>query len=145
MRIANATVAVTGGTGFLGRHVVGELRDHGAYVVALGRRDYDLRHRTEIDHMLADIRPDAVVHLAAVVGGIRANQAEPGRFLYENALMGLELIEACHAADISKVVIAGTVCAYPKHAPVPFQESDLWEGYPEETNEIGRASCRERV
>ncbi len=84
--------------------------------------------------MLADTQPDAVIHLAAVVGGIGANRAEPGRFFYENAMMGIQLIEACRVAKIEKTVIAGTVCAYPKHTPVPFKEEDLWNGYPEETN-----------
>ena len=84
--------------------------------------------------MLRELRPDAVIHLAAVVGGIRANQASPGRFFYENAIMGIELLEACRLGGVEKVVIAGTVCAYPKFAPVPFREEDLWNGYPEETN-----------
>jgi GDP-L-fucose synthase len=84
--------------------------------------------------MLAELRPDAVVHLAAVVGGIGANQASPGRFFYENAIMGIELLEACRVAGVAKVVLAATVCAYPKFAPVPFREDDLWNGYPEETN-----------
>jgi GDP-L-fucose synthase len=84
--------------------------------------------------MLAETRPDAVVHLAAIVGGIGANQAEPGRFFYENALMGIELLEACRVAQVAKVVVAGTVCAYPKVVPLPFREADLWAGYPEETN-----------
>ena len=101
---------------------------------ALGRAGYDLRRRAEIDWMLADTGPDAVVHLAAVVGGIGANREQPGRFFYENALMGIELLEACRVAGVPKVVVADTVCAYPKHTPVPFQEADLWDGYPEETN-----------
>ena len=122
MRIADATVVVTGGTGFLGRHVSEELEAYGAKVFALGSSQYDLRRRAEAARMLADTRPDAVVHLAAVVGGIGANQAAPGRFFYENALMGIELIEACRVAGVPKVVVAGTVCAYPKYAPVPFQE-----------------------
>jgi GDP-L-fucose synthase len=134
MRIADATVAVTGGTGFLGRHVTEELQAHGAKVFALGSSQYDLRRRAEAARMLADTSPDAVVHLAAVVGGIGANRSEPGRFFYENALMGIELIEACRVAGVPKVVVAGTVCAYPKYAPVPFQETGLWDGYPEETN-----------
>jgi GDP-L-fucose synthase len=134
VRVAGATVTVTGGTGFLGRHLTAELEAHGAKVLAVGRSAYDLRRRSEIDRMLADTGPDAVVHLAAVVGGIGANQAQPGRFLYENAVMGLELLEGCRAAGIAKVVVAGTVCAYPKHTPVPFQETALWDGYPEETN-----------
>jgi GDP-L-fucose synthase len=134
MEIKGATVVVTGGTGFLGRHVAEELRSAGAKAIPLGSRDYDLRQRAQIDRMLAETAPDAVVHLAAVVGGIGANQAEPGRFFYENALMGIELIEACRVAEIGKVAIAGTVCAYPKFTPVPFREEDLWNGYPEETN-----------
>ena len=134
MRVAGATVTVTGGTGFLGRHLAAELEGHGAKVFALGRAGYDLRRRAEIDRMLADTRPDAVVHLAAVVGGIGANREQPGRFFYENALMGIELLEACRVAGVPKVVVAGTVCAYPKHTPVPFQEAALWDGYPEETN-----------
>ena len=134
MRVAGSTVAVTGGTGFLGRQVAAELESQGAKVHAFGRAAYDLRRRVEIDRMLADLRPDAVVHLAAVVGGIGANRDEPGRFFYENALMGIELLEACRLAGVTKVVVAGTVCAYPKHAPVPFQEAALWDGYPEETN-----------
>jgi GDP-L-fucose synthase len=134
VRLAGATVAVTGGTGFLGRHVAAELAEHGAAVAALGRADYDLRRRAEAERMLAELRPDAVVHLAAVVGGIGANRAEPGRFLYANAVMGLELLDACRVAGTPKVLIAGTVCAYPKHTPVPFREESLWDGYPEETN-----------
>jgi GDP-L-fucose synthase len=134
VRVAGATVTVTGGTGFLGRHLAAELEGHGAKVFALGRAGYDLRRRAEIDRMLADTRPDAVVHLAAVVGGIGANREQPGRFFYENALMGIELLEACRVAGVVKTVVAGTVCAYPKHTPVPFQEAALWDGYPEETN-----------
>lgn len=132
--LKQATVVVTGGTGFLGRHLADELRRAGAVVVAVGSADHDLRSRAAIDHLLALHRPTAVVHLAAVVGGIGANRAEPGRFFYENALMGVELLEACRIAGVAKTVVAGTVCAYPKHTPVPFQEDDLWGGYPEETN-----------
>ena len=134
MDLQGERVVVTGGTGFLGRHVAVELRRAGAEVVTLGRRDYDLRRRDAIDAMLAEHRPAAVVHLAAVVGGIGANLNHPGRFFYENALMGIELIEGCRAAGISKTLVAGTVCAYPRDAPVPFREDGLWAGYPEETN-----------
>jgi GDP-L-fucose synthase len=134
VRVSDKTVVVTGGTGFLGTHVVKELEGVGARLASLGRQDYDLRRRDEIGRMLADLRPDAVVHLAAVVGGIGANQASPGRFFYENAIMGIELLEACRVAGVAKVVLAATVCAYPKFAPVPFREDDLWNGYPEETN-----------
>jgi GDP-L-fucose synthase len=134
MNLEGATVVVTGGTGFLGRHVSEELTQAGAKVVPVGRTNYDLRNRVEIDRMLTDVGPDAVVHLAAVVGGIGANRARPGQFLYVNAIMGLELLEACRIAGVEKTVVAGTVCAYPKHTPVPFREESLWDGYPEETN-----------
>jgi GDP-L-fucose synthase len=134
MHLLDAKVVVTGGTGFLGRHVCNELARAGAKVEPVGRVRYDLRRRAEIDRMLADIRPDAMVHLAAVVGGIGANRAHPGQFLYENAIMGLELLEACRVARVAKTVVAGTVCAYPKHTQVPFREEHLWDGYPEETN-----------
>jgi len=134
VKVSGASVVVTGGTGFLGRHVAQALREDGAIVYALGRSDYDLRKRAAIDRMLLDLAPDAVVHLAAVVGGIGANRAEPGRFFYENASMGIEVLEACRVARTPKVVVAGTVCAYPKYAPVPFVEDGLWDGYPEETN-----------
>ena len=134
MYLQGSTIVVTGGTGFLGRHICHELEQTGAKVEPIGRSRYDLRQRDQIDRMLVDTRPDAVVHLAAVVGGIGANRAHPGRFLYENAIMGLELLEACRVAGVAKTVIAGTVCSYPKHTPVPFQEAALWDGYPEETN-----------
>jgi GDP-L-fucose synthase len=134
MDLEDATVVVTGGTGFLGQHVCDELARAGAKVEPVGRARFDLRSRAEIDRMLAETRPAAVVHLAAVVGGIGANRAHPGRFLYENAVMGLELLDACRVAGVAKTIVAGTVCAYPKHTPVPFREEHLWDGYPEETN-----------
>jgi GDP-L-fucose synthase len=134
MDVNGTSIVVTGGTGFLGRHVCRELEQAGAKVQPIGRAQYDLRRRREIDRMLTDTSPDAVVHLAAVVGGIGANRAHPGQFLYENAIMGLELLEGCRVAGVTKTVVAGTVCAYPKHTPVPFREEQLWDGYPEETN-----------
>lgn len=134
MELQGATVVVTGGTGFLGRHLCEELAGVGTRVEPVGRTRYDLRRRTEIERMLAKTQPDAVVHLAAVVGGIGANRVHPGQFLYENAIMGLELLEVCRLAGVGKTVIAGTVCAYPKYTPVPFREEHLWDGYPEETN-----------
>jgi len=134
MELAGATVVVTGGTGFFGRHLHRELSARGCKVEAVGRGRCDLRCRAETDRMLADTRPDAVVHLAAVVGGIGANQAQPGRMFYENALMGIELIDACRAAGVAKTLVAGTICSYPKHTPLPFGEASLWDGYPEETN-----------
>lgn len=112
--LEGARVVITGGTGFLGSHVARELRGAGADVVAPGSADFDLRKRSEIDGLLRTSRPDAVIHLAAIVGGIGANQAEPGRFFYENALMGIETLEACRVAQVPKVVVAGTVCAYPE-------------------------------
>jgi GDP-L-fucose synthase len=108
VELQGATVVVTGGTGFLGRHVCEELATAGAKVEPVGRARYDLRHRAEIEQMLSDTRPNAVVHLAAVVGGIGANRAHPGQFLYENAIMGLELLDACRVAGVAKTVVAGT-------------------------------------
>jgi GDP-L-fucose synthase len=134
MKLRGSTVLVTGGTGFLGTHVVEALCEAGANAVGIGSARYDLRDRQQIDRLLAEVSPDAVVHLAATVGGIGANRAEPGRFFYENALMGIEVIDACRTAKVPKTVVAGTVCAYPKFTPVPFREEELWAGYPEETN-----------
>lgn len=134
MDIVGSVIAVTGGTGFLGRHLVEELRRAGAEVAALGSGDYDLRQRDDCLRMLSDIQPRGVVHLAAVVGGIGANQAAPGRFFYDNAIMGLEMIDTCRTAAVDKVVVCGSICAYPKYANVPFLEEELWNGYPEETN-----------
>ena len=134
MELAGARVLVAGGTGFLGRNVVRELEAVSANVTGIGSADYDLRSRPEIDRLLDETTPDAVVHLAAVTGGIGANRAEPGSFFYENAIMGIELLEACRTHGVGKVVVAGTVCSYPKYTKVPFREEDLWAGYPEETN-----------
>jgi GDP-L-fucose synthase len=125
---------VTGGAGFLGRHVVRLLEDRGANVFVPRSSTYDLRERTRIRAALEAASPEVVIHLAAVVGGIGANRAHPGRFFYENAVMGIELMEQCRVAGVAKFVGIGTVCAYPKYAPLPFREEDLWAGYPEETN-----------
>ena len=128
-------VMVTGGGGFLGKAVVHRLESGGATDIFVPRsRDYDLRSHSDIARALADARPDLVIHLAAVVGGIGANRENPGRFFYENAIMGIELMEQARRAGIAKFVQIGTVCAYPKFTPVPFHEDDLWNGYPEETN-----------
>jgi GDP-L-fucose synthase len=128
-------VTVTGGGGFLGRAVVRRLQSAGATEMFLPRsRDYDLRTRDGIDRALADGRPDLIIHLAAVVGGIGANRENPGRFFYENAIMGIELMERARVAGVAKFVQVGTVCSYPKFTPVPFHEDDIWNGYPEETN-----------
>ena len=126
---------VTGGGGFLGSAVVNRLRAAGATEIFVPRsRDYDLRTMEGVDRALADGRPDVVIHLAAVVGGIGANRDNPGRFFYENAIMGIQLMEAARLAGVDKFVQVGTVCSYPKFTPVPFREEDLWNGYPEETN-----------
>ena len=128
------TVVVTGGAGFLGSFVVERIRREGGVVVVPRSRDYDLVDRTAARRLLADTRPELVIHLAAQVGGIGANRDNPGRYLFENAMMGLQLFEECRLAKVPKLVATGTICAYPKFAPVPFKEDDLWNGYPEETN-----------
>jgi GDP-L-fucose synthase len=126
---------VTGGAGFLGTAVVARLKESGAREIFVPKvEDYDLREREAIDRALADARPDVVIHLAAVVGGIGANRENPGRFFYENAIMGIQLIEQARLAGVAKFVQIGTVCSYPKFTPVPFHEDDIWNGYPEETN-----------
>jgi GDP-L-fucose synthase len=128
-------VLVTGGAGFLGRRVVDRLRRAGVQDIAVPRSaDHDLRTLEGIRPLLQDVRPDLVIHLAAVVGGIGANRANPGRFFYENAVMGIHLIEEARVAGVAKFVTIGTVCSYPKLTPVPFKETDFWAGYPEETN-----------
>ena len=133
--IAGKRVMVTGGGGFLGRAVVDRVAAAGAAEVFVPRSAaFDLRSGDGIDAALADGRPATVIHLAAVVGGIGANRENPGRFFYENAVMGIELMERARLAGVDKFVQIGTVCSYPKFTPVPFHEDDLWGGYPEETN-----------
>jgi len=128
-------VMVTGGGGFLGQAIVRRLQAGGADSIFVPRsREYDLRTKDGIDRALADGRPQLVIHAAAVVGGIGANRENPGRFFYENAIMGIQLMEQARLAGVEKFVTIGTVCAYPKVTPVPFKEDDLWNGYPEETN-----------
>jgi|SRR5579883_182458 len=128
-------VVVTGGHGFLGGFVVARLRELGAREVFAPRSaDYDLREKVQVERLYRDTRPDIFFHLAAVVGGIGANRANPARFFYDNALMGLHVIEAGRIAGLEKFICAGTVCSYPKFAPIPFREEDFWNGYPEETN-----------
>jgi GDP-L-fucose synthase len=126
---------VTGGAGFLGSFLCERLEAAGSKDIFVPRRaEYDLTHEADIRRAFDDARPDIVIHLAAIVGGIGANEDEPGRFFYENAIMGVQLIEQARQAGVEKFVCIGSVCAYPKYAPVPFREDDLWNGYPEETN-----------
>ncbi len=128
-------VVVTGGAGFLGSYVVEKLRERGCREIFVPRsRDYDLREKEAIIRMYEDFKPQIVIHLAAVVGGIGANRKNPGKFFYDNAIMGIQLIEYARRYGVEKFVCVGTVCAYPKYTPVPFKEEDLWNGYPEETN-----------
>jgi GDP-L-fucose synthase len=128
-------VVVTGGAGFLGHFVVERLRAFPGVEVSVPRSsEYNLVEIVDIKRLYADTEPDLVIHLAAVVGGIGANQKNPGKFFYENLMMGVQLIEQARLHEVRKFVAAGTVCAYPKFTPTPFSEDDLWNGYPEETN-----------
>jgi len=135
MDLRRKRVLVTGGAGFLGQHVVRVLRERGCAEIVVPRRSqYDLSREGEVVRLYRDTRPAAVIHLAAVVGGIGANRANPGRFFYDNLMMGTLLMEYGRQASVEKFVAVGTICAYPKLTPVPFREEDLWSGYPEETN-----------
>ncbi|MBN1916477.1 MAG: GDP-L-fucose synthase [Verrucomicrobia bacterium] len=126
---------VTGGAGFLGRHVVSQLEQAGARSLFVPRSEtYDLRTWDGIERALADARPDVIIHLAAVVGGIGANRERPGEFFYDNLQMCTQLMEAARRRGVARYLTVGTICSYPKFTPVPFREDDLWNGYPEETN-----------
>ncbi len=128
-------VVVTGGAGFLGRYITNGLRNRGCNNILVPKiEDYDLVNMNDINRMYDDMKPDIVIHLAAVVGGIGANRAHPGEFFYKNLMMGAQLIEQGRLRGIEKFVAIGTVCAYPKFADVPFKEEKIWDGYPEETN-----------
>lgn len=134
MDLSGSRVLVTGGEGFLGRKIVHQLEERGAKPIVVRSAEYDLTQPDRVRAALRDADPEYVIHAAAVVGGIGANRRHPGRFFYENAVMGVHLIHEAWQADIRKLVIVGTVCSYPKYTPVPFREEHLWEGYPEETN-----------
>ena len=126
---------VTGGAGFLGRAVVKELKKRECSQIFIPRRkDFDLRKEVHIVKLLKASKPDTIIHIAAVVGGIGANRENPGRFFYDNIMMGVQLMEQARVFEVKKVVLIGTICAYPKFTKVPFKEKDLWDGYPEETN-----------
>lgn len=133
--IVRKRIVVTGGAGFLGSHLVEHLKAKGCEHIFVPRRSaYDLTKAEAVERLFDSHRPEILVHLAAVVGGIGANRANPGQFFYDNAIMGIHVIEAARRYETEKTVIAGTICAYPKFTPVPFREEQLWNGYPEETN-----------
>jgi GDP-L-fucose synthase len=131
----NKRVLVTGGAGFLGSFVVEKLQDRGCKDIFVPRsKDYDLVEMEAVKRLYKDAKPDIVIHLAAKVGGIGANRENPGKFFYDNLMMGVQMMEIGRQVGIEKFVAIGTICAYPKFTPVPFKEEDLWNGYPEETN-----------
>jgi GDP-L-fucose synthase len=133
--LAAKRILITGGGGFLGSHLREALERAGAREVsAPRRREFDLTRAVDVERLFESVRPQVLIHAAAVVGGIGANMAEPGRFFYENAIMGVQLIEAARRYAVEKTVVLGTICAYPKFTPIPFSEDELWNGYPEETN-----------
>ena len=131
----NKRIVVTGGAGFLGSYITDGLRKRGCKDILIPKiEDYNLVNLPDVIRMYDDMKPDIVIHLAAVVGGIGANRQHPGKFFYENLMMGVQLIEQARLRNLEKLVALGTVCSYPKFTPVPFKEDDLWNGYPEETN-----------
>jgi GDP-L-fucose synthase len=135
LSLASKRVLVTGGGGFLGSYILERLRRAGCgQIAAPRRREFNLTQSGAVEQLFREFRPEVVIHAAATVGGIGANRANPGLFFYENAIMGVQVIEACRRHGVEKTVVLGTICAYPKFTPVPFREEELWNGYPEETN-----------
>ena len=135
MDLKDKRISVTGGEGFLGRHLMAALERRGCRQArVVPQSAYDLTRPGDVARFYKDQKPEVVIHLAAVVGGIGANMENPGRYFYENAMMGIEMIHQAWKNGVEKMVAIGTICAYPKHTPVPFREEDLWSGYPEETN-----------
>ena len=133
--LVNKRIVVTGGAGFLGKHLINRLERAGCHnVIVPIHKEYDLTRIDAIERLFNEQEPEVLIHMAAVVGGIGANRENPGRFFYENAIMGIQLIEAARSFGVEKTVVLGTICAYPKFTPVPFHEKALWDGYPEETN-----------
>ena len=134
-QVTGKRILITGGAGFLGRFVCSRIAEHDPAAVIVPRKaEYDLSEQAVVRTLLDECRPDVVIHLAAVVGGIEANRRNPGRFFYDNLVMGLLLMEEARRRKVEKFVTVGTICSYPKFTPIPFRESDLWNGYPEETN-----------
>jgi GDP-L-fucose synthase len=135
MDLAEKRILVTGGSGFLGSHVMAQLKSRGCrHTVSVRSREHDLVDASATARLFEGLRPELVIHLAARVGGIGANQKNPASYFHDNLLMGVNVIEQARRSGVEKVVLAGTICAYPKHTPLPFREEELWNGYPEETN-----------
>ena len=134
INLKDKRVTVTGGAGFLGKHLVAKLEKRGCNIFVPLIEDYDLVNMEAVKQLYADAKPDITIHLAAKVGGIGANRENPGKFFYDNLMMGVQMMEVGRQVGIEKFVALGTICAYPKFTPVPFREEDLWNGYPEETN-----------
>ena len=135
INLKNKCILVTGGTGFLGKHLVAKLKELGCKdIFILRSRDYDLVQMASVKKLYKDAQPDIVIHLAAKVGGIGANEENPGKFFYDNLMMGIQMMEIGRQSGIEKFVAIGTICCYPKFTPVSFKEENLWDGYPEETN-----------